>query len=389
MSKPLPKIFLKKGKETFLKNRHPWIYSGAVASTESAIEAGSVVTLCTPEGNPIGIGFYNEHSSIRIRMLSFADTSWTLDSLYRALDKAWERRLGLNRQAYRVVHAEADHLPGLIVDWYNGTVVFQASTAGMQQLKTEITAHIMTRWKAKACIENVDAYFLQQEGFNDVPPLFLGDITEQVTFEEHGVSYTVNVLDSQKTGFYLDQSDNRLRLKTWVKPGDNILNGCAFTGAFSVIAGAQGATTTSVDISKKALHMAKQNFVTNGLSPEQHRFISADIFDFLATDTEIYDLVIIDPPAFAKKSEHLPQARKAYTQLHSLALQRVKPGGHILTCSCSHALDWESYTGVIRHASSQSKRDVYIAGRYTQPLDHPLLATHPESEYLRTFLLQV
>jgi 23S rRNA (cytosine1962-C5)-methyltransferase len=385
-----PQIRLKKDKDILLKNKHPWIYSGAIASGLESCQAGDIVTICTHDGKASAVGFANPSNSLSIRILSFSEITWTEASLYKTLDKAFNRRhLNDTHTTARMVHAEADGLPGLIVDWYDGVAVFQASSAGIQRLKPLIAAHIMTHWHAKACIENTDDGFLKQEGLESVIPLFLGDIPEKARIKEHGQLYNVEVLDSQKTGFYLDQSDNRKRVASLVKAGDTLLNGCAFTGGFSVVAAAHGAITTSVDVSKKALQLAKENFATNALAIQDHQFVAADIFDFLASDKTLYDIVIIDPPAFAKRSDHLPQAIKAYTQLHTLAMQRVKQGGYLLTCSCSHALGWEKYESIIRYASVQSGKDVIIQGRYTQPLDHPILVTHPESEYLRTFLLQI
>jgi len=387
----LPKrIRLKKDKECLLKNKHPWIYSGAIAAGLETCLPGDLVTVCAHDGKASAVGFANPTGTLSVRILSFSQTEWTEENLYTALDTAFQRRqIGDTNNATRMVHAEADGLPGLIVDWYDGVIVFQASTAAMQRLKPLIAQHMHTKWKAKACIENTDAAFLKQEGVETVNPVFLGDIPEKVMIKEHGQRYTVDVLESQKTGFYLDQADNRKRVASLVTTGQKLLNGCAFTGGFSVISAAHGAITTSVDVSKKALKLAKENFQNNGLNPLEHHFVTSDIFDFLAADTTCYDTVIIDPPAFAKKAEHLPQAIKAYTQLHTLAMQRVKPGGYLLTCSCSHALGWEKYESIIRYASVQSARDVIIRGRYIQPLDHPILITHPESEYLRTFLLQI
>jgi 23S rRNA (cytosine1962-C5)-methyltransferase len=382
-------IRLKKDKEGLLKNRQCWLYSGAIASGLDRCQPGDLVTICTHDGKPLAVGFANPTGTLSVRVLSFTQTTWTQADLYQRLDAAFAQRQTDSANATRMVHAEADGLPGLIVDWYDGVVVFQASTAGMQRLKSHIAAYIQTQWGAKACIENTDIAFLKQEGIENVLPLFLGDIPESVIIQEHGLQYRVDVLDSQKTGFYLDQSENRKRVMSLAKPGQQILNGCAFTGGFSVAAAVQGAITTSVDVSKKALQLAKGNFRLNQLDPESHRFVVSDIFDFLAQDTTMYDTAIIDPPAFAKKAEHLPQAIKAYTTLHTLAIQRVKPGGHLLTCSCSHALDWEKYESILRYASVQSGREIRICGRYIQPLDHPISATHPESEYLRTFLLRV
>ncbi len=302
-------IRLKKDKETLLKNQHPWIYSGAIGKGLETCAPGDLVRICHADGTPVGVGFANPTSTLSIRVLSFSQTNWTETDLYNRLEKAFHRRtLSTNQTATRMVHSEADGLPGLIVDWYAGVVVFQASSAGMQRLKHLIAAHIMTVWKARACIENTDAGFLKQEGIENSMPLFLGDIPEKVSIQEEKNTYWVDVLDSQKTGFYLDQADNRKRIQTLVSKGQTLLNGCAFTGGFSVIAAAAGAITTSVDVSKKALQLAKENFKSNQLNPNDHVFVTSDIFDFLASDTTIYDTVIIDPPASQK--EHPPQATK-------------------------------------------------------------------------------
>lgn len=381
------KIFLKKGKENLIHNRRLWIYSGAIQSGITDCEPGNVVQLCTHDGSPVAIGFANPIGSLSVRIFSFSDIFFE-EEITAQLTKARARRAG-RQGSYRMVHAEADGLPGLIIDWYDGIAVFQANTAAMQRFKPLITRFLTDACHVSGYIESSDPSFLKQEGIDTFSPLFWGDIPEKTTIKEDDFKYETSLLDTQKTGFYLDQRDNRHRLATLVRPGETLLNGCAFTGAFSIIAAAKHVTTTSVDISKKAIQQAKDNFKHNGLSTEGHTFIVRDIFEQLSSDTNQYDTVIIDPPAFAKKQDHLPQAIKGYTQLHLLALSRVKPGGRLLTCSCSHALDWEKYETVIRHASSQLDKTVHILGRYTQPTDHPIVTHHPESEYLRTFILEV
>jgi len=393
-------ITLKPGKEIPIVAGHPWVWSEAIAQTDPSIEAGTVVEVQTTNGRSLGLGTYNPLTSIRVRMLT-TDPDEKIDAAYfekrfKALD-AWKRsRLPAKTTGYRVVHSESDGIPGLILDRYANTFVFQLHTAGMERLRDAIVVAIEHAFDAENIVERSDVDNRKTEGLHDQPiTVHRGTIDEPVVFEEDGLKFYADVLKGQKTGFFLDQRNARMAVGALSK-GRRVLNLFGYTGAFSVHAMKGGAKfVATVDISRQALETAEKNFTLNGFDPNDEDrclFLDANVMELLA-DKELpgqpYDLIVCDPPAFAKSARHLTQALKAYTELNAACLRRLSPGGILLTSSCSGRVDSDTFRSMLRIAAGHARKDVRVLDWIGQPVDHAERLAFPEGRYLKTAVLEV
>lgn len=397
------KIFLKKGREESLKRFHPWVFSGAVAQIVGNPAEGDIVGVFAHDGSFLAHGHY-QIGSIAVRILSFSGEDVTgpdfwVNMLSRALDV--RRAAGLaaggesRTNCFRLVHGEGDGLPGLIVDWYDGVCVLQAHSAGMFRAKSAICEALRaifgTTLKAvydkssgtapfKAGLDLVDGYLYKSEGFSENEQLVL----------ENGNKFFVNWTEGQKTGFFLDQRNNRSLVGRYSK-GRNVLNLFCYTGGFSVYALAGGAVhVDSVDSSRRAVEMVSKNMGLNGFEPSSHSEVCADAIDYLRNIPEDkYDLIIVDPPAFAKHRGALSNALRAYQRLNASAISKVAPGGLVFTYSCSQVVDKEAFALAVFSAAAQTGRSVRILERMSQPEDHSVNIYHPEGEYLKGLLLYV
>ncbi len=394
-----PIVTLKPGKDIPVRAGHPWVFSLAIAKDVSG-DAGQLVEVQNDGGELLGIGTWNGHTSIRVRMLT-RDTTEKIDVAYftkrfAAID-AWKRSgLPADTNGYRVIHAEADGIPGLILDRYADTFVFQLHTAGMERLRTEIIEAIKETFSPKAIVERSDLEVRVLEGLKDRPVgVHFGTIDEPITFKEYGFTFTANVLKGQKTGFFLDQREARAMVGGMAKD-KRVLNLFGYTGAFSVHAAKGGAAFVStVDASRSALELAQKNFALNGLDAEDEKrclFLEADVFDLLEEQRipgHPFDMIICDPPAMAKNEKHIPQATKAYTELNTACLKLLKPGGILVTSSCSGRLDPEMFRSLLRISAGRAGKDVRILDFIAQPIDHAERLAFPEGRYLKTFILEV
>jgi 23S rRNA (cytosine1962-C5)-methyltransferase len=384
-------IVLKPGKDKAVRNRHHWIFSGAVADWPD-FENGDILQVRSSAGDLLGHAYFNKKCSISGRMLSFGKTDPQeafRDNIGRALAL---RRCYFDRgltNAYRLINSEGDLLPGLIVDVYDDILVIQIGTLGMEKLKPLVLEELKLGLSPKSIFEKSVLHSRQEEGLTDFSGLLSGAEFDQIRILEEGLPFLVDVRHSQKTGFYLDQREMRKTVKTFAS-GRRVLNVFSYTGAFSVAAlkgGAQRAD--SVDTSESALEMARENFGINELSPETGDFITADAFEFLRIENLDYDFIILDPPAFAKKKPDVVQACRGYKDINRLAFQRVRPNGLVLTFSCSHFVDEGLFQKVLFQAAQESGRRVRILQKHRQALDHPVNIYHPETAYLKGFLLFV
>lgn len=395
----MTKIYLKKGREESLMRFHPWVFSGAVAQMVGNPAEGDIVDIYAADGNYLASGHY-QVGSITVRILSFLanphDPSFWTDTLSAAV--AMRRALGLfdgDTNCFRLVHGEGDGLPGLIIDWYDGVCVMQAHSAGMFRAAKQISSALQDIFggslKAvynksahtapfKAGLELIDGYLYKAPGF-DAPELEVC---------ENGHRFLVNWEEGQKTGFFLDQRDNR-ELVGKLAAGRRVLNLFCYTGGFSVYALAGGAQqVTSVDSSARAMALTAQNLRLNGASEEAVRNVTDDALDFLAAVPEgEYDLMIVDPPAFAKHRGALKNGLRAYQRLNAAAIAKVAPGGLVFTFSCSQVVDKETFALTVFSAAAQTGRRVRILDRLCQGADHPVNIYHPEGEYLKGLLLYV
>jgi len=394
------KIILKRGREESLMRFHPWVFSGAIADVQGNPSEGDLVAVHAADGGLLAYGHY-QIGSIAVRVLSFDDSALRPDFWEVMLSRALQVRIdcGLHGSAmtncYRLVHGEGDNLPGLIIDYYDGVCVMQAHSVGMFRAKKQISDALQKVYgeslKAvydkssgtapyKAGLELIDGYMYRHPEFRD---------DEQVVME-NGQKFLVNWTEGQKTGFFLDQRDNRALVGS-LSRGRNVLNLFCYTGGFSIYALANGALhVDSVDSSKKAMMMVDRNVELNGFDPSLHTSLCCDAIDYLRDVPEgKYDLMIVDPPAFAKHRGALKNALRAYQRLNAAAISKVAPGGFVFTYSCSQVVDKEAFALAVFSAAAQCGRSVRILDRLNQPCDHSVNIYHPEGEYLKGLLLYV
>ena len=396
----MDKVILKLRREESLLRYHPWVFSGAIAQIVGHPAEGDLVGVYTADGQFLAWGHY-QIGSIAVRVLSFDEDPTRADFWTLMLRRALQLRIsfGLHGAAetdcYRLVHGEGDGLPGLIVDYYAGVCVLQAHSVGMFRAKAAICTALQEVYgpalKAvydkssgtapfKAGLDLVDGYLCKAEGFSD---------DEQVVLE-NGHKFLVNWTEGQKTGFFLDQRENRFRVGA-LASGRNVLNLFCYTGGFSIYALGNGAVhVDSVDSSRKAMDMVDRNVALNGFPADSHTSYCADAIDFLRDVPEgKYDLMIVDPPAFAKHRGALKNALRAYQRLNAAAISKVAPGGFVFTFSCSQVVDKEAFALAVFSAAAETGRSVRILDRLNQPADHPVNIYHPEGEYLKGLLLYV
>ena len=397
------KIYLKPGKEESLKRFHPWVFSGAIARIESSPQEGEVVEVYTSENQFIAKGHY-QIGSIAVRVLTFRQGE-DIDASF------WERRLGVARamrqaigitpgaasatdarrnDTYRLVHGEGDNLPGLVVDIYAHTAVMQAHSAGMHLERKAIACALVKVMEGE--IENIyyksettlpyKADLYPENGF-----LLGGDENNIAT--EYGLQFHIDWLKGQKTGFFVDQRENRALLERYAR-GRSVLNMFCYTGGFSVYAMRGGAKLVhSVDSSAKAVELTNRNVALNFPDDPRHSAYAEDAFKYLDRMGDQYDLIILDPPAFAKHRDALRNALMGYRKLNARAFEKIRPGGILFTFSCSQAVSKEQFRTAVFTAAALSGRNVRILHQLTQPADHPVNIYHPEGEYLKGLVLYV
>ncbi len=396
------KAILKRGREESLLRFHPWVFSGALAEVQGNPAEGDIVAVHASNGDFLAYGHY-QIGSIAVRVLSFDDSALRPDFWEDKLGAALQVRVacglhssdGASTNCYRLVHGEGDNLPGLIIDYYDGVCVMQAHSVGMFRAKRQISEALRHVYgpelKAvydkssgtapfKAGLELIDGYMYRREDFSD---------DEQIVLE-NGHKFMVNWTEGQKTGFFLDQRENRALVGSIAK-GRNVLNLFCYTGGFSIYALAAGAKhVDSVDSSKKAMMMVDRNVTLNGFDDSVHTSLCCDAIDYLRDVPEgKYDLMIVDPPAFAKHRGALKNALRAYQRLNAAAISKVAPGGFVFTYSCSQVVDKEAFALAVFSAAAQAGRSVRILDRLNQPCDHSVNIYHPEGEYLKGLLLYV
>ena len=387
-------VTLRRGKEESLDRFHPWVFSGAVARQDDGIEEGDVVNVVATDGRHIGVGHY-QIGSIAVRILDFADRTIDGAFYYERLSEAFALRttLGLLRDdnnAFRLVHGEGDFLPGLVIDIYGNTAVMQAHSPGMHFCRNLI-ADALTKLPGNP-VKNVYyksettlPYKAQLDPQNEY---IVGGYDTDVAIE-NGLKFHVDWLRGQKTGFFVDQRENRRLLEHYAK-GRKVLNMFCYTGGFSFYALRGGAELVhSVDSSAKAIKLTDDNVALNFPDCDRHQSFAVDAFKYLDEMGKDYDLIILDPPAFAKHKSALRNALIGYRKLNAKAFEKIKPGGILFTFSCSQAVNKEQFRLAVFSAAAMSKRKVRILHQLTQPADHPINIYHPEGEYLKGLVLYV
>ena len=390
------KVFLKPGKEDSLRRFHPWVFSGALARVEGEPEEGEVVDVYTSKKEFIACGHY-QIGSIAVRVLSFKQETIDADFWKRRLQVAKDLRVALGlignpkNNTYRLVHGEGDNLPGLIIDVYDHTAVMQAHSAGMHMdrlaiadaldaVMGDVVQHIY--YKSETTLPYKAVLVATENGF------LKGGSPENVAME-NGLLFHVDWLKGQKTGFFVDQRENRALLERYAH-GRSVLNMFCYTGGFSFYAMRGGAKLVhSVDSSAKAIDLTNENVKLNFPGDDRHQAYAEDAFKYLDRMGDQYDLIILDPPAFAKHRDALRNALRGYTKLNAKAFEKIRPGGILFTFSCSQVVSKQDFRNAVFTAAAQSGRSVRILHQLTQPGDHPVNIYHPEGEYLKGLVLYV
>lgn len=388
-------VVLKRGKEESLKRFHPWVFSGAIHHVDNDVKEGETVRVMTENGDFIAVGHY-QIGSIAVRVLSFHDVEIDSNFWESRLKSALDTRLAIgvadnpNNNTYRLVHGEGDNLPGLIIDCYGKTAVMQAHSVGMHVCRHEICQSLTkvmgerilhVYYKSETTLP-FKAELGQENGF-----IYGG--SDDNTAIENDLRFHVDWLRGQKTGFFVDQRENRMLLEKYAK-GRSVLNMFCYTGGFSVYALRGGAKLVhSVDSSAKAIDLTNRNVEMNYPADQRHHSFCDDAFKFLDANENKYDLIILDPPAFAKHRAALHNALKGYTRLNVKGFESIKPGGILFTFSCSQVVTKENFRNAVFTAAALAGRKVRILHQLHQPADHPINIYHPEGEYLKGLVLYV
>ena len=388
-------IRLRRGKDESLRRFHPWVFSGAIQQVDNNIEEGEVVRVLTEKGDFIAVGHYQQ-GSIAVRVLSFSDVAVDETFWKSRLQSALRMRQAIgiadsaDNNTYRLVHGEGDNLPGLIVDVYGATAVMQAHSIGMHLCRKQIAAAL-----AAVMGERIAHIYYKSETTlpfmtaDDMNGFLLGGSNDNIA-TENGLKFRVDWLRGQKTGFFVDQRENRSLLERFAH-GRRVLNMFCYTGGFSFYAMRGGAQLVhSVDSSAKAIELTRQNVAFNFPDDPRHEAFCDDAFKFLeASGQGAYDLIILDPPAFAKHRGALHNALKGYTRLNQKAFEKIEPGGILFTFSCSQVVTKDHFRNAVFTAAALARRKVRILHQLHQPADHPVNIYHPEGEYLKGLVLYV
>lgn len=388
-------IYLKRGKEESLMRFHPWVFSGAIHHAEGELEEGNTVRVYTAEGQFIAVGHW-QIGSIAVRVLSFQDEEIDQNFWQERLRVAYEARVAIGvaenpqNDTYRLVHGEGDNLPGLIVDIYGPTAVMQAHSVGMHVCREEIAKALMQVMKGK--LESIyyksETTLPYKAGLGQENGFLIGNATNDIA-TENGLKFHIDWLKGQKTGFFVDQRDNRSLLEHYSK-GRSVLNMFCYTGGFSVYSMRGDAKVVhSVDSSAKAVELVNANMELNFPGDNRHKAVAEDAFKYLDEMGDQYDLIILDPPAFAKHRDALRHALKGYTRINQKAFEKIQPGGILFTFSCSQAVSKDEFRRAVFTAAAIAKRKVRILHQLHQPADHPINIYHPEGEYLKGLVLYV
>ena len=388
----MKKIFLKKNEERRIKTGHLWIFSNEIQSVENDIENGDLIDAFDSKNNFLGSGFYNKNSLISVRLLSKSKIE-DLKSLFESkLNSAYELRKTFypDRNSFRFVFSESDFLPGLIIDKYNDTFVLQVYSIGMEKNIDIICEILKDNFNAINIFTKNESYFRKLEGLPEEDKIYLGEMSSEI-IDDGSIKFQIDFESSHKTGFYFDQSDNRFFIEKFVKD-KTILDAFCNSGGFGLHAANAGATSvTFVDSSSSEIENAKNNFKLNNFNC-QSEFAISDVFDFLERQIQNnakYDIVMIDPPAFAKNKKSLPAAKKGYEKLNKLAMQCLHDDGYLVSSSCSYHLHTTDFIEIINSAAQKTSKKIQLIYFNEASLDHPKIPAMPETSYLKFAVLKV
>ena len=387
----MAKVTLRKTRETRVRGGHPWIYASEIEKVEGPFENGDIVDVADFRGKFIGRGFYNPQSQISLRILTRNDEPCDRDFFARRIQEAWDyRKLLCDPMSCRLIYSESDFLPGLVVDKFADVLVLQSLSLGIDRIKDMICDLLMEIVQPAGIWERSDVPVQRLEGLAQTTGLLRGEVPDEVDMVENGIHFLVDVKHGQKTGFFLDQKQNRAALKPLCRNA-RVLDCFCHNGSFSLHAAKYGARSVlGADISEEALEVARRNAALNGF--DNVTFEAHNCFDLLRelTDAgERFDLVILDPPAFTKNKAAVPSAMRGYKEINLRGLKLVRPGGFLVTCSCSQHVLPEMFQDVINQAARDTKKRIRLVEYRTQGYDHPILPQSVETKYLKTMIIQV
>jgi 23S rRNA (cytosine1962-C5)-methyltransferase len=386
------RIVLRPGREHPVRAGHPWIFSRAIAEGLEGAEPGEPVEVRSAAGTFVAVGYANPRTTIAVRVIGLEDEAVDARLVGRRLDEALALRratLPPELTAYRVLNAEGDRLPGVVVDRYGDFLVCQLLTAGAARLAGALVAALGERLAPRGIFERSEGGVRAEEGLPGARGVLAGEEPPpRLAIEEDGCRFLVDVLHGQKTGFFPDQRESRERVRALAK-GRRVLNAFAYSGAFAIAAARGGAReVVSVDTSRPALALAEAAWAENGLDPAAGRFVVADVFEYLRGAGERWDLVVLDPPPFVRRRRDLEPGLRGYKDVNLQALRRLEPGGWLLTSSCSQHLPRAAFREVVAAAAADAGRPAVIVAEAGHPPDHPVALAHPEGEYLKILLLR-
>jgi 23S rRNA (cytosine1962-C5)-methyltransferase len=385
-------ITLKKGREAAILRGHPWVFSGAIAAIKGNPGAGDIVLARDSAGNPLALGFFNPKTDIAFRVLTrkceenISQYFW--QARLQAAIKLRQKIIGEQTNAYRLINAEGDGFPGLIVDVYNTTLVFSIATAGMEKQKNHILNALASQVKPEWIYEHSESRSRTLEGFENSSHIVFGENRSgTVEIMENALRFEVDIISGQKTGFFLDQRLNREKIGALSRDA-SVLNCFSYTGAFSVYCAEGGAKrVVSLDISKSACVAARKNLHLNWFSSENYPVIEADVFDYLRKMQENFNMIILDPPAFAKSKRDVTKASRGYKEINLQAIKHLTKGGILATFSCSNFIEEDLFYKIVLAAARDAGADLQLLTRLEAGPDHPILLGHPEGRYLKGLLL--
>lgn len=394
----MQKVFLLKGKEKPVLHHHNWVYSGAIAKQDKGIQKSDIVQVCNSEGKFLAYGYYNEDSKIRVRLLEWdenvqIDEAWWENKIQKAYALRKEKVENDDTNAYRLIFSEGDALPGLIVDKYDDYLSVQFLTAGTDARKELIVKLLEKNVPVKGIYERSDSNARSQEGLQiSVGSLFGEKPSAKLLIKENGLLFNTPIVEGQKSGYFLDQRDNRKKVAAYTK-GKKVLDCFSYTGGFSLNAKKAGATEVwSVDSSSIATEAIKNNYLNNNLEFDEEKIITSDVFQYLRNaqnNNQHWDVIILDPPKLAPNRQNLPKAERAYKDLNLQAMLLMQPGDILATFSCSGSLSLEHFKQILAWAATDAGKELQFLEDLGHPIDHPVRAAFPESSYLKGVIARI
>lgn len=394
----MQKVFLLKGKEKPVLHHHNWVYSGAIAKQDKGIQKSDIVQVCNSEGKFLAYGYYNEDSKIRVRLLEWDENveindAWWEEKILKAYALRKERVENEDTNAYRLIFSEGDALPGLIVDKYDEFLSVQFLTAGTDARKELITKLLQKNIPVKGIYERSDSNARGQEGLQMVVGNLFGEKpSSKLLIKENGLLFNTPIIEGQKSGYFLDQRENRKKVASYTK-GKKVLDCFSYTGGFSLNAKHAGANEVwSVDSSAIATEAIKNNYLNNNLAFEEDKIITSDVFQYLRNaqnSNQHWDVIILDPPKLAPNRQNLPKAERAYKDLNLQAMLLMQPGDILATFSCSGSLSLEHFKQILAWAATDAGKELQFLEDLGHPVDHPVRAAFPESSYLKGVIARI